>query len=84
MRFKSHKAQAVLLSMSLPKSKEDTKKKPEAEVIDVDNIDAIMKPPATKKSKNQDLIIRTHQETLRSTNHKTYTLQVWSPWRTNF
>ena len=51
MIFKSHKTQVALLSMSLSKFKEETKKKGEAEVIDVDNEVEIMKPPATKKSK---------------------------------
>ena len=37
--------------MSLPTCKEETKKKPEVEVIDVDKKVEIMKPPATKKSK---------------------------------
>ena len=50
MKLRSHKTQVSLLNMSLSKSKEETKKKPEAEVIDADNDAEIMKPPATKRS----------------------------------
>ena len=51
MTFKSHKTQDALLSMSLPKSKEEIKKNLKTGVIDVGNEVKIMKPPATKKSK---------------------------------
>ena len=51
MKLRSHKTQVSLLNMSLSKSKEETSKKTEAEVIDVDNDTEITKPPATKRTK---------------------------------